>query len=121
MDLTRIPSQTTVARLTVHATDAGLSPVALRLRAERRLGQVDLRPPGLPPGGVFIVRAVRTQGELGDANWEGRLRQHLADLYHSAARPAFGPVMPSAQAVVFADQGEMLACLTRDIIAGLAW
>jgi hypothetical protein len=39
----------------------------------------------------------------------------------TAARPALGSVSSSATSVLFIDVGEVLACLTRDLMAGRAW
>jgi hypothetical protein len=53
-----------------------------------------------------------------DAAWERAVRDRLADHYHRAGRPRLGPVSDDANAVVFADEAELLACLARDIVGG---
>ena len=77
-----------------------------------------MHPSGLPGHAVLIVRrlelpvADRGAGQLARAAL-GRLRQ-------GAARPAVGPVAADAQAVLFGDEVELLACLTADLVRGVA-
>ena len=51
-----------------------------------------------------------------DSHW---LAEEVERLRRTAARPGFGPVPPQAQAVLFRDHSELLACLARDGLAGL--
>lgn len=106
----------------------GGSAVVDRLRVERLLGAADLRPPGLPPSAVLIVRQMHDPlpGKLAksrktswvDREWERRARGQLAEFYRLAARPARGPVSDEAQAVLFLDESELLACLALDVRFG---
>jgi len=50
--------------------------------------------------------------------WETALRDVLDRCAHDAARPALGPVPSNANAVLFTDQAELLACLARDLVSG---
>lgn len=101
---------------------------AVRLAFECLLGSADLRPPTMPPSTVLVVRrmsdpkpgkiapklvATRVQSE-----WERQARHQLAEHYRRAARPAWGPVAESVEAVCFADEAELLACLARDACQG---
>jgi hypothetical protein len=112
----------TIGRLRLLGRDPGEGPVALRLRLERLLAGDTLRPPGLGAGEVLIVRGLRRAAPLGQARpapaWGAMLRAELGELARGAARPALGPPPPDAQAVRFADMAELLACLTRDLLAG---
>jgi hypothetical protein len=55
-----------------------------------------------------------------DAAWERAARNVLAEIYRRAARPSQGYVLANAKAVLFADEGEMLACLALDMVRGEA-
>lgn len=52
--------------------------------------------------------------------WEQALAANLNRLASGAVRPVRGAVHPSAEAVLFMDPAEMLACLTSDWVAGTA-
>jgi hypothetical protein len=92
------------------------------------LDRADLRPPGVPPAAVLIVRRMvdPLPGRLApssvaitvDTAWERAVRERLANLYRGAARPGRGPVPADAEAVVFADEGELLASLALDLAGG---
>ncbi len=90
---------------------------ALRLRVERRIDALDLRPARLPAGAVLIVRrlAMRMDVDAGHTPVAGHV---LDDLLVRAARPALAPASEAAPAVLFADAAELLACLTRDVLHG---
>ncbi|HSN76452.1 MAG TPA: hypothetical protein VL334_15355 [Anaerolineae bacterium] len=103
---------------------------ALRMALSRLLAGADLRPPGLSPQAVLIVRSLADPqpGRMAaglragrvQAAWERAAQQRLADLQRRAARPALGPAPPDAEAVLFADESELLACLARDVSHGVA-
>ena len=107
----------------------GGSATAARLSVERLLGSADLRPPGLPPSAVLIVGQmhdplpgkVAKNWSVGRINqeWECRARVQMTEFYRHASRPAQGPVPAGADAVLFMDQGELLACLALDVRRGL--
>jgi hypothetical protein len=100
------------------------------LAVERLLNNIDLRPPGMLPSAVLVVRRMsdpqpgRLAPRLGAVRvhtaWEQAARQQLADLQRRAARPALGPALGDAEAVLFADESELLACLARDLGRGQA-
>lgn len=98
-------------------------------RAASALDNADLRPRGLPPGAVLIVRhlADPAPGLLwhgapwqGGQRWGEHARGAVEGHWSHAARPAREPVPSDAQAVWFADAGEWLACLSVDMARGLA-
>lgn len=93
-------------------------------RAQRALAAADVRPASLPAHAILCIRrlgdpkpgrvkadgrAIRPPGD-----WEDAARAAVAQLASAAARPARGPVPASADAVLFADRAELLACLARD-------
>ncbi len=107
---------------------AGDTP-AVRLAASAWLGGAELHPRELPPSAVLIVRRMTDPlpGKLPaggptppDPAWERAARASLGDFCRRAARPARGPVPPGAEAVLFADEAEMLACLALDLARGNA-
>jgi len=108
---------------------AGDTP-AVRLAASAWLGGAELHPRDLPPSAVLIVRRMADPlpGKLPaggpappDPAWERAARSSLDDFCRRAARPARGPVPPGAEAVLFIDEAEMLACLALDLARGSAF
>jgi hypothetical protein len=120
---------TRIERVHLHgdALDAGQA----RLRLGSLLERAELRPPGLPPAAVLCVRRVldplpgALQLETADARpppeWERAFVASLERKLRSAARPAREAVPAAAEAVLFADRAELLACLARDARDGTAW
>ncbi|MBX2998658.1 MAG: hypothetical protein KF893_09135 [Caldilineaceae bacterium] len=102
---------------------------AVRLAMGRLLASADLRPPAMPPSTVLVVRrmvdpepgrmAAGLRATTVHREWERRAREQLADLYRRAAHPALGFVPDSVEAVCFADESELLACLACDIHSGV--
>jgi hypothetical protein len=102
---------------------------AVRLSVGRLLAGADLRPPALPPSAILVVRrmtdpqpgrmATGRRATTVRREWERRAREQLADLYRRAARPALGFVPDGAEAVCFADESELLACLASAIRSGV--
>lgn len=113
---------------TLHVHGAGDNPPGLRLALADRLNRADLYPPGLPPAAVLMVRHIidPRPGRLGllrqsvrvDPAWERAVRQSLADFCQRAARPVRGYIPLEAEAVLFADEAELLACLALDLNRG---
>jgi hypothetical protein len=124
----RGPGALVIGRVRARLVGPGAAPeTAFRLRLGRLLGTASVRPPAMPPSAILIVR------KLGDplpgrlsagANavavstaWESAARGALAELYRRAARPYHEPAA-NPEAVRFADEAEMLACLLRDLSLG---
>jgi len=124
-----IGAQTAVRKVRVHGSggDAGLA----RLRLESLLSGAELRPSGLPPSAVLCVRRVADplpgtlRLDTGDARpppeWERAFVARLERALRDAARPAREAVPAAADAVLFADRSELLACLARDARDGTMW
>jgi len=108
-----------------------LDPALARLRLEQVLAGGEWRPQGLPPSAVLCVRRLADPrpgtlrldvgGERLPPQWERALASALERLLTDAARPALGAVPAGAEAVLFADRAELLACLARDACNGAAW
>lgn len=121
------------ASLAIHALRARLparaQPVAARL-ALQALGAdlEDALPRSLPPQALLWLRRLQLQAPeaalLRPAppgwrrDWVAAGRERLDAALAHAARPALGPVPADAEAVLFADAAEMLACLALAARAG---
>lgn len=103
---------------------------ALRLSVGGVLERADLRPVGFPPSAVLVVRRMsdplpggvnrRGGGAAINGQWERAVQAELAQISASAVRPQAGNIHDNGQAVLFADEAEMLACLVLDISRGEA-
>ncbi|HYN40121.1 MAG TPA: hypothetical protein VES39_12805, partial [Rhodospirillales bacterium] len=111
---------------TLRVRTAGQPTPALRLAWQAWAGGLELMPPGLPPSAVLIVRRLAlamppAQARSGSATgprWRvaatggsGRVREALTEAWRRACRPSAGRVPEAAEAVLFADESELLACL----------
>ena len=102
-----------------------------RLRLGNLLAGSELRPSGLAPSAVLCVRRVidplpgalrlETAEARPPPEWERAFVDALERALRSAARPAREAVPAGAEAVLFADRAELLACLARDARDGTAW
>ena len=103
---------------------------ALRRRVAHLIDTVTFDPPGMPPSSILLVRrlsdplpgrlASHLEAVRADSEWESAARSKLSEFHRRAARPIHGFVPGSADAVMFTDQSELLACLARDIVHGNA-
>ena len=120
-------SKTTVLRR-VRVKHVGREPLTARTRAEQMLNAACLHPEGLAASAILCVRrfCVRSS-ELSSLGWrEGRsipewkvaVAREFGRLQGAAARPALEAVPAAAEAVLFADRAELLACLARDWLTG---
>jgi hypothetical protein len=90
--------------------------VVARLRAEALVGSLDLDPPDLPDRSVLVLRRVTWQA---GQQLAATARAAVDELRRTAVRPARSAALGSAaDAVLFADDAELLACLTRDALTG---
>jgi hypothetical protein len=123
-----VTREVTIARARL---ETDLDPLTARLRLEPQLATAELRPRGLPPSAVLCVRRIadplpgRLTLDSAQARpppeWERAFVDALERLLRSAARPAHEAVPANAEAVLFADRAELLACLARDARDGVAW
>jgi hypothetical protein len=98
-----------------------------RHRAASLLDRTDLRPPGLPPSAVLLVRALsvpvprRALEPGGLGAWERGVRERLAEALRRAVRAERGRVPPWAEAVLFEDPAEWLACTALSLGGAPQW
>lgn len=108
--------ETSIGKL-VARRSARTEAVLLRLRISHLLSNADFTPPGFPPHAILIVRhavgprPVNLATSRLNSKWEAEVRENITRLYRGAERPARGIFRAGAQAVLFADIGEWLACL----------
>jgi hypothetical protein len=122
LKLLPIPNKTVLRKVGVRTSEPDR--VNLRARFERTLAAIDLRPSSLPPSAILCVREMRDRsGQLrlcthpdfaAVERWRQTIVSMLDDLASRAARPAHEPVPAGTEAVLFADQAELLACLALD-------
>jgi hypothetical protein len=103
-------------------------PLLARLRIASLLNGARLQPAGLAPHAILYLRSVRDPlpGVLrlapGDSQapqaWQQKMSATLDRLAGSARRPALEYVPPGAEAVVFLDRSELLACFASDWCEG---
>lgn len=118
--------KTVVTRLKIRSS--GFDPVTAQHRVAGLLNAVSLQPAGLSASAILIVRHLRDPrpGTLPlhyrdvrpPATWEQALQAEIDQLARAAARPIADAVPANAQAVVFADRAEWLACLAADWLDG---
>lgn len=113
---------------------AQMAAPAARQRLSYLLSSAALRPSRMSPSGVLVVRSMRdplpgaiakdlASAAIPNPAWERAAQGRLDALCISAARPARSAVGAAAEAVLFADQSELLACLALDLSTGggTAW
>lgn len=103
---------------------------ALRLGLSNLIGNADLNPNGLSPSEILMIKHMSDPlpGKIPigkhqfrpDMDWQRAVQDQLNDIYRSAVRPQHGMISGNAEAVVFSDQAELLACFSIDLARGLA-
>jgi hypothetical protein len=127
------PGKTYIGK--VRATSSQRDTLAMQLRLSSMLAALHLQPPGLPQSAILCIRSLSDPlpGALHPRNhdtrplyaWEQAVRTSLKRLVEQAMYPARDAIPANANAVIFTDQAEMLACLAKDwcvgSIAGCWW
>src|SRR3982750_3182989 len=115
-------------RVVARVPAAAVTLLGARLRVAHLLGTADLRPPGLPPATVLLIRRLAAGPALplgalrASPAWEAATRARIAALQGRAVRPLRGRVPAGAEAVMFRDEGDWLAAAALPAIAGpLPW
>ncbi len=120
------PGKTYIGK--VRATSNERDTLALQLRLGSTLSATNLHPPGLPARAILCIRKFRDPlpgslhlqrtGMRPPHAWEQAVLASLKQLAEHAAHPARYAVPSNAEAVIFADRAEMLACLASDWCEG---
>ncbi len=118
--------ETLIGRLRIRSIDR--DPLTTQLRLASLLGSASLRPTGLGPTAILCIRSLSDPlpGKLRigmkqirpTPAWEQAVQGALEDRARRAYRPALEMVPSNADAVLFADHAEMLACLARSWLNG---
>ncbi|MEM7011205.1 MAG: hypothetical protein AAF585_06945 [Verrucomicrobiota bacterium] len=120
-----------IGRLTARVSDEAAGRVInTRNEISFLLNGADLEPVGAAPGSILIIKSLNdpAPGQFRSPNsrfrvsadWERAARDRIEELRRAAARPIRGQIAPDSEAVLFADEAEMLACLALDLCHGLA-
>ena len=121
------PTRTTINR--VRITGERAKSQALAMRTERLLASAQLDVNSLSPAAILVVRTLRdplpgkwrlprSTEAYAPPLWQQAVTTALEQAARSAARPIDGAVAATAQAVLFADPAEVLACLAQDWLEG---
>jgi hypothetical protein len=121
-----VPGTTSLHRVTVRTSEPDA--LAVRTKFERAVSLGDLHPVSLPRSAILCVRSLRdcsrqlrlraTPDVAALNRWREATVAALDSAAHAAVRPARGPVPATAEAVLFANETEFLACLALDWCQG---
>ena len=95
-----------------------------RLRFEAALGDISSASLGLPPSALLIVKRVaptarlRLARSVADEGFGQVVRTELKRNAKQAGRPWLNSETANAEAVLFTDESELMACLLRDWLRG---
>jgi hypothetical protein len=118
---------TRIGRLRVRASGGDAEAAARRCALALR--GLDLEPPAMPPQAILCVRALadprpgsldvrRAHAGVRSIAWQAAMRASVRNAFARAVRPIACPVPADADAVLFADSSELLACAARDACRG---
>ena len=95
--------------------------LAARLSLERALSGVDWSPPGLPPQAVLLVRhlVLAPREAASPLRFAQQVSQALRAQADKARRPGLQADAATAEAVLFADEAELAACLVSDALRAM--
>jgi len=103
-------------------------PLLTRLRVSALLASASLAPPDISAAAILIVNKFKypLPGNIAlkggamrlSTEWEQAVRLRMSLLARTALRPIRSEVAGSADAVLFADEAELAACLVRDWLHG---
>ena len=112
---------TTVRRLRIRCR--AVDRVTAQTRAGQLLEDATAQPASLPPAAILCIRRLSDPRpgvvsfdtrRRAPAQWTQAVRSAIDERARGSARPARGGVPADAEAVMFADRAEMLACLAAD-------
>jgi hypothetical protein len=113
-----------IGRVTIRAAVPDPSTIP---RVAATLSGLDLRPAGFRDSTILVIRKLADPAPRGlsagrqsprRAAWEAAARERIGALQRRAPRPGVGPIDADAEAVVFADEGELLASYALDAADG---
>jgi hypothetical protein len=112
-----LPLDPVIARLRVRSPRR--DGADLRLDMARELSALALCPRNLAPSSILLVRRVelaanglwKHSNELARARRQRAIQERMQELRDRARRPLHGVIDPSSEALLFADEAELIACL----------
>jgi hypothetical protein len=120
------PQGETVDRMRVRC--AGTDPLNVKLRLSSLFQGVDLRPASLAPGAILKIRhfadplpgRIRVSGYMmfPPEDWRRAASAAIDEIARTAVRPYRTLVPAGAQAVVFQDEAELVACMAGESVRG---
>lgn len=121
-------TSTRIGRLRLHSSQP--DGPALRLCLTESLDRMEIAPDHLPPAAILLVRTLsdpqprqlnlKVSNTLPDPAWESHLKACMQKMYQKAVRPQGGMVAHRADALLFSDEAELVACLLVDGVTGAA-
>lgn len=111
----------TAALRKVRVRSAERDTLCVRRQFERALRGAEWMPPGVRPGAVLLVRRLALACGSGPAGLalDRRVSQAMRDLAQHAHRPWLHGDAAEPEAILFADEAELVACLVRDWLRGV--
>jgi hypothetical protein len=113
------PDTAALRRVSLRSADRDV--LRVRQRFERALARVDWAPPGLPRHAILLVRRLAAPAGVPGAaasSLAQRVTMELRRCASLARRPWLHADAGTAEAVLFADEAELVACLIRDGLRG---
>jgi hypothetical protein len=98
-------------------------PGAASAQVRRELGRADLRPAGMPPSAVLVVRSLTVPlppPTVSGGAWSDGVVGALGPWVGRAVRPRAGMLPADPPAVLFADGAELVACFVAALLRGTA-
>ena len=107
-----------LGRVALHSADPDR--LRVRQRLDRALANVEWTPPGLPPRSILLLRrlAAPVPPHGVASSFALRVSAEVARSAARARRPHLDADAAAAEAVIFADEAELVACLVRDWLRG---
>lgn len=128
MTLGLLAEGVSIRRVSARISATDFDPLSARIELERLLGALDWSIPWLSPSAVLCIKRLPDprpgtlrlkSGDLRPAAaWQQAWLAIVEDKVRHAVRPALGAAPADAEAVVFADRAELLACLALDWCEG---
>ena len=111
-----------IGKVTARTTTRA-DPLTTRLRLAHLLQSADITPPCFPPHAILLLRRAAARQKVSLASfqlrpeWEREMRAVVADFLRRAVVPVHGFIPMGAEAVLFRDEAEWLACLGLHVAA----
>ena len=109
-----LPAQAAVLRK-ARLRSTGSDRLHQRQQLECALADVEWSPPEIPANALFLVRRLVPDRSIEEKPLSQRVSRALRRQASRARRPWLHDDATTAEAILFADEAELIACLARDI------